>query len=241
MLHKVKAIVLNTVNYNDKYMLVSVYTDKFGRVTYMVLKSKSKTARVQKSFFFPLALLDMEVEHQGSRDIQRIREVQLQYQQNSIANNMVKTSLVMFLSEFLSRVLKDTDEYDIIFSYLSQSIQVLEESERGLANYHLVFMLKLTRFLGFYPNLEDYHEGDYFDMLNGIFVSKSPLHRHFVNKEESKTLSLLSRISYENMHHFLFSRNDRIGIINRMLEYYRLHLHDFPNLKSLDILHEIFQ
>lgn len=240
MLHKTKAIVLNTVKYNDKYILVTTYTDKFGRLTYMVLNSKSKTARVQKTFFSPLALLELEVEHQGTREIQRIKEAQLVYQQISIATNMVKTSIVLFLSEFLSRVLKDNDEYEVIFEYLSHSIQVLEESEKGLANYHLVFMLKLTRFLGFYPNFENYNNGDYFDMLNGEFVSKQPLHKHYVNLADSKTLSLLSRISFENMHHFLFSRNDRLNIINRMLEYYRLHLHEFPNLKSLDILHEIF-
>lgn len=240
MLHKTQAIVLNTINYNDKYLLATVYTNVFGRVTYMVPKSRSKATKVQKSLFAPLSILDMETEHQASRDIQRIREAHTLYPLYSIPGNMVKTSIVLFLSEFLSRILKDTDEYEIIYNYLSYSIQVLEESEKGLANYHLVFMLKLTRFLGFYPNLEDYHPNDYFDMLNGIFVTHQPLHNHYVNKVDSQVLSLLSRIGYENMHLFLFSRQDRQNIINRMLEYYRIHLHDFQPLKSLDILHELF-
>lgn len=240
MFHKTRAIVLNTINYNDKYILASVYTDMFGRVTYMVPKLKSKAARIRKSLFSPLALLDMEVEHLPSRDIQRIKEVQTLSPLYSIQGNMVKTSLVLFLSEFLSRVLKDTDEYRIIFNYLSDSVQILEESEKGLSNFHLVFILKLTRFLGFYPNLEDYTRGDYFDLVNGVFVSRQPLHRHYVSGDESKVLSLLSRINYENMHHFQFSRQDRMNIINRMIEYYRIHLHDFQELKSLDILHELF-
>lgn len=240
MLYKTQAIVLNTINYNDKYLLASLYTSEFGRVTYMIPKSKSKTGKVQKSMFAPLSILDVEAEHQVKRDIQRIREAHLLYPLHSIQGNMVKTSIVFFLSEFLSRILKDTDEFQIIYNYLSQSIQVLEETEYGLANFHLVFMLKLTRFMGFYPNLGDYHENDYFDMLNGIFVSNKPLHHHYINKIDSKALSLLSRISFENMHHFVFSRQDRLNIINRMLEYYRIHLHDFQTLKSLDILHELF-
>ncbi len=79
-------------------------------------------------------------------------------------------------------------------------------------------------------------------MINGgEFVSfQPPLHRHFLNRYDSKALSMLARISYENMHKFAFSRHDRLNIINRMLEYYRLHLYDFPALKSLDILHELF-
>ena len=240
MFHKTHAVVLNTINYNDKYILASVYTNVFGRVTYMVPKSKSKAARIQKSLFSPLAILDMEVEHLPSRDIQRIKEVRTLSPLYSIQGNMVKTSVVLFLSEFLSRVLKDTDEYQIIFNYLNDSIQILEESQNGLANYHLVFILKLTRFLGFYPNLENYTEGDYFDLVNGTFVNRQPVHRHYVNRQEGKALSLLSRINYENMQYFQFSRQDRVNIINRMIEYYRIHLHDFQELKSLDILHELF-
>lgn len=240
MLYKTEAIVLNTINYNDKYLLASLYTSEFGRVTYMVPKSKSKAGKVQKSMFAPLSILDMEAEHQAKRDIQRIKEAHILYPMYSIQGNMIKTSIVFFLSEFLSKVLRDTDEFRIIYNYLSQSIQVLEETEKGLANFHLVFMLKLTRFLGFYPNLEDYQENDYFDMLNGVFVSGQPLHNHYINKIDSRVLSLLSRISFENMHHFEFSRKDRTNIINRMLEYYRIHLHEFQALKSLDILHELF-
>lgn len=240
MLYKTQAIVLNTINYNDKYMLASLYTNEFGRVTYMVPKSKSKAGKIQKSMFAPLSILEMEAEHQAKRDIQRIKEAHILYPLYSIQGNMIKTSIVFFLSEFLTRILKDTDEFQIIYNYLSQSIQVLEETQKGLANFHLVFMLKLTRFLGFYPNLEDYHKNDYFDMLNGIFVSSQPLHNHYINKIESKTLSLLARITFENMHYFEFSRQDRLNIINRMLEYYRIHLHEFQSLKSLDILHELF-
>lgn len=240
MFHKTRAIVLNTINYSDKYLLASVYTDQFGRMTYMVPRSKSKTSKIKKSIFSPLALLNMETEHQPSRDIQKIKEVYVLYPLHSISNNMVKTSIALFLSEFLSRILKDTDEYSIIFQYLSDSIQLLEESDKGLANFHLVFILKLTRFLGFYPNLENYREGDYFDMLNGIFADRQPLHNHYVNKTDSKALSLLSRISYENMHYFKFSRQERRNIIDRMIEYYRIHLHDFQDLKSLDVLHELF-
>lgn len=240
MLHKTQGVVLTTINYSDKYLLVPIYTSAFGRVTYMVPKTRGKTSKVQRSLFSAMSVLDLEVDHQLSRDIQRIREAYNAYPLFSIPTNMTKTSIVFFLSEFLNKVLKDADEHQMVFSYLSHSVQVLEESDRGLANYHLVFILKLTRFLGFYPNFENYSDGDIFDMLNGIFVDKQPLHRHFVNRAESKVLSMLGRINYENMHHFQFSRQERLNIINRMLEYYRIHATDFPALKSIDILHELF-
>jgi len=206
----------------------------------MVSKAKGRNSKVPKSLFFPLAVLDLEVEHQTSRDIQRIREARSELYLYDISANMGKTSMTFFLSEFLSRVLRDTNDSQLLFSFLEQSVQILEMTDKSIANYHLVFMLKLSHFMGFYPNLEEYMENDLFDMINGEFAASQPLHRHFLNRYDSKVLSMLARISYENMHKFAFSRQDRLNIINRILEYYRLHLYDFPALKSVDILHELF-
>lgn len=206
----------------------------------MVSKAKSKSSKVPRSLFSPLALLDLEVEHQTSRDVQRIREARPEAHLYEISGDMSKTSMAFFLSEFLTRVLRDTNDSKLLFDFLFQSVQILDMTDKSIANYHLVFMLKLSHFMGFYPNLEEYRENGLFDMINGEFVMYQPLHRHFLNRHESKALSLLARISYENMHHFVFSRQDRITIINRITEYYRLHLYDFPALKSLDVLHELF-
>lgn len=239
MLHKTRGLVLNTINYNDKYTLAHIFTEDFGRVTYMVSKTRSKTTKVPRTFFTPLSLLEMEVDHQPSREIQRIREVQPLIKLYSLSMDMKKTSMAFFLSEFLTRTLKDINESRLMFDFLYHSIHILEMTDKSIANFHLVFMLKLSRFLGFYPNLEDYSEGRYFDMMNGEFVFRQPI-KHYINRQESYALSRLRRITYENMHKFGFSQQERINIINRMLEYYRLHLYDFPQLKSLDVLHELF-
>lgn len=221
-------------------MLVPIFTESYGRVTYMISKAKSKNSKTPKSLFAPLTLLSMEVEHQASRDIQRISEASPVQHMYGIACDMSKTSVAFFLSEFLSRVLKDMNDSKHLFGFLEQSVQILDMTDRSIANFHLVFMLKLSYFLGFYPNIDEYNANDYFDMINGEFVKFQPLHSHFLNRQDSAALSRLNRISFDNMHHFVFSRNERITIINRVLEYYRLHLNDFPALKSLDVLHELF-
>lgn len=240
MLYKTDAIVLNQINYNDKYVLVQIFTREFGRVTYMISKNKSKGTKVQRSLFSPLALLHLETEHKASRNIQRIREAQILYHQYDTMTNVGKTSMVFFLSEFLSRVLKETEDNTHLFNFLDQSIRILEMTDKSISNFHLVFMLKLSHFFGFYPNLEEYKQGSFFDMRNGVFVLQQPLHNNYVNRDESAHLARLARINFENMHKFIFTRQDRINIINRIIEYYRLHLGDFPKLKSLDVLHELF-
>lgn len=241
MLHKTDGIVINTINYSDKYILVQIFTREFGRVTYMVSKSRSKSSKVQRNLFYPLALLHLEVDHKASRDIQHIKEVQILHHQYDTMSDIGKTSVVFFLSEFLARVLREeANKNEYLYSFLDQSVRLLEMTNHSIANFHLVFMLKLSHFLGFYPNLEDYQPDDIFDMRNGEFVSYQPMHNNYVNKTESADLARLARISFENMHKFIFKRQDRVNIINRILEYYRLHLNDFPKLKSLDVLHELF-
>lgn len=240
MYQTVQGIVLNTIDYNDKYILAQIYTDILGRVTYMVPKTNSKTSKVKKNLFSPLSVLNLEVEHRNNRDIQRIKEVQIEFPLYSIPSNLSKTTINLFLSEFLSKTLKDINDNKELFYFLYQSVQILEYTEKSVANYHLVFILNLTRYLGFYPNIEDYTRGNIFDMLNGIFVDRQPSHNHFINSIDSFALSRLARISYENMHLFRFTQQDRINIINRILEYYRIHLGDFPAIKSLEVLHELF-
>lgn len=240
MLHKTDGLVINTINYSDKYILVQIFTKEFGRVTYMVSKTRSKSSKVQRSLFYPLALLHLQVEHKPSREIQHIKEVQILHHQYDTMSNIGKTSVVFFLSEFLARILKETDKSEHLYEFLDQSVRLLEMTNQSIANFHLVFMLKLSHFLGFYPNLEDYQPNSYFDMRNGEFVQQQPLHNNYVTREESFHLARLARISFENMHKFIFKRQDRINIINRILEYYRLHLNEFPKLKSLDVLHELF-
>lgn len=240
MYYKTDGLVINTINYNDKYILAQIFTREFGRVTYMVSKSKSKASKVQRSLFYPLALLNLEVEHKPSRSIQRVREAQVLFHQFDTMSDMAKTSMVFFLSEFLSKIIGETEENKHLFNFLEQSVHILEMTDKSIANFHLVFMIRLSHFFGFYPNLEGYTTNSYFDMRNGEFVDRQPLHNNYVNREESVHLARLSRINFENMHKFLFNRHERIIIINRVLEYYRLHLNDFPKLKSLDVLHELF-
>ena len=123
---------------------------------------------------------------------------------------------------------------------LSLSVQLLELSDKGLANFHLVFLLRLLHYLGIFPNSESIAQNSYFDMLNGVFVPEIPMHKHYLDKPESDAFATLLRMSYENMAYYHFSRHDRTQIIQRILEYYRLHLPEFPEIKSLAVMHTLF-
>lgn len=239
MLHKTQGIVLGTSQYNDNYSITHLFTRDFGRVSYLLPKTRGSRSKIRTSLFFPLSVLNMEVEHMPLREIQRLKDAERQFPLYEINTHMTKISLAFFLSEFLSRVLRESDHNDLIFDYLKNSVETLEAAGRGLANFHLCCMLGLTRYLGIYPNVDFVGRNSYFDLLNGVFVMKMPLHTHFLSREHSRYLAYLHRMNYGNMHLFRLSRNNRNTIVEYLLEYYRLHIYDFPPLKSLDVLREL--
>ena len=240
MLHKTRAIVLHQTNYNDHYSIVHVYTEAFGPVAYLMAKNKGKTTRVPKAIFYPMSVVDLEVEHQNLREIHRIKEAKAHLPLLSLLMNPVKMTICIFLAEVISKVLKDRQPDALLFDFLVQSIQVLDLNEAQSANFPLSFLIRLSRFTGFYPDNSAYQKGMFFDMQNGIFVRQKPHHIHFLNPDESEVFYNLLRMTYENMNGFSFSRYERQTILNRILEYYRIHLNSLPEIKSLEILHEVF-
>lgn len=239
MFHNTQGVVLSTTKYNDRFSIAQVFTLDFGRTAYLVPISKNRKSKINQALFFPLSVLDMEVEHFPLRDIHRLKDVQRQLPLHSINVNVVKLSIAFYLSEFLTKILQDTDENKVVFSFLRDSIVTLETKEIGLANYHLVFMLKLSHFLGIAPNLDNYKKGVVFDLINGLYSQKRPLHNHYLNMEQSKYLDVFKRINYQNMHLYKLSKTDRNIIINYMLDYYRMHVYDFSDIKSLEVLREL--
>lgn len=240
MLCTTRGIVLHSIPYNDKYSIIYMYTEAFGRASYLVSRSRGKKSPVSRSLFLPLSVVEMEVEHLNKRDLHRIKESRSCYPLTDLFCNPVKNVLALFLSEVLFRVVKETEPDVRLFGFLSESVRLLEAIENGVANFHLVFLLHLLHYLGIYPNTDSYVPGYYFDMQNGVFIGHIPMHRHYLNQEESRFFARLLKISFENMSLYTFSRKERVDVIHRIFEYYRLHLPEFPEIKSLAVMQSLF-
>ena len=216
MLQKTKGIVLHTLKYNDTSIIVDMYTELSGRASFLVTVPRSRKAAVKSVLFQPLSFIEFEADYRPNATLYRVKEAKSFYPFSSIPYDPYKSSMALFLSEFLYRAIREEAENRPLFAYLQHSIIWLDECGDGFANFHLVFLMRLSRILGLYPNLEDYHTGDYFDLRQ------------------------LMRMNYETMHLFGMSRAERTRCLTIMNDYYRLHLPDFPALKSLEVLKELF-
>lgn len=241
MLQKTRGIVLHALRYKDNSLIVDIYTEVAGRVSFVVTVSRSKKSSLKTVFFQPLALVELEADFRPNATLYRIMEAKLFHPFVSLPFDPYKSSIALFLAEFLYRAVHEGGENRPLFAYLIHSVQWLDTCERGFANFHLVFLMRLSRFLGLYPNLDGYEQGAYFDLLNSNFTLLRPSHHtHYLSPEEASRISLLMRMNYDTMHLFRMNRMERARCLNILTDYYRLHLPPFPELKSLDVLRELF-
>lgn len=241
MFQKTIGIVLHTLKYNDASNVVEVYTREGGRTSFIVSVPRSRKSGMRLALFQPLAMIELEADFKPNVHLHRIREVKSAYPFRSLPFHPYKSSIAMFLAEFLYRALKEEAPNGPLFAYLQHSILWLDACEdRSFANFHLVFLMRLSRFLGLYPNLDDYGEGDYFDMVNASFSPVVPSSGVYLKPDEASRIHLLMRMNYDTMHLFGMSRAERGRCLAVINDYYRLHLPDFPVLKSLDVLKELF-
>lgn len=242
MLQKFHGVVLYVVKYNDKSNIVHVYTDLSGQMSFLIpAVRRSRKAAVNPVLFRPFSLLEFEADVRPKSVLPSVSEARTWHILDSLPYHPYKIGISMFLSEFLYRVLQGEGENPPLFAYLVNSIRWLDTCGGDFSNFHLVFLIRLSRFLGFYPNLEHYTQGCRFDMLNACFVSGKPSHGLFLSPVESSRIISLMRMNYDTMRLFGMSRAERNRCLEVVIEYYRLHLPAFPELKSLDVLKELFR
>ena len=241
MMTKTNAIVLRSVKYADHALIVDMLTERCGRVSFMVRLSKSSKGKFRRNLFMPLTILEIDFVASRSSTLFHLKDVHLAFPLPSLLSDPYKMSIGIFLSEFLLYATRDESDNSPLYNYVENSLKWLDGVDSNFSNFHLVFMIKMSRFVGFLPNTEDYHSGDYFDLLNGSFCDKVPTHSHYLRPEDAGKIGLLMRLGYPTMHLCSMTRQERNRCMDVILDYYRLHVPGIPELRSHHVLKELFQ
>ena len=240
MIQKLEGVVLCSFKYNDKRNIVHIYTKQGGRMSFLIPAVRSRKSTVNSVLFQPLSVVEFEAEVKPKSSLHVIKEAKLWCPFQSVPYIPFKSGIALFLAEFLFRALKEESDNEVLYSYLVHSVRWLDSSDGNFANFHLVFLMRFSRFVGLYPYVESYHSGDYFDLLNACFTSGRPYHGAFLVPQEAVHIHNLMRMRFNTMHMFAMNRVERNRCLEVILSYYRLHIPDFPELKSLSVLKELF-
>ncbi len=239
MLHKTRGIVFKTTNYSENSVVVQVFTEKFGLQSYLINGVKKPKAKIRQNILQPLHLLDMVVYHKAAANLQRVAEVRQQPVFLSIPYDVVKSSIVLFLNEVLYKAIRQQAADDVLFEFLFHTIEILDRTEAGLANLHLYFLLRLTRFLGFYPDTTLADSATYFDLKNGNYSKIQPPHAFIIEPPHTKFFTDLLNSNFDNLHLLNISAPNRRALLGKILDYYQLHVEGFGQIKSHRVLEEV--
>ena len=236
MLVKTKAIVLSSLKFQEKSLIVKCFTLSDGLKSYYVRDAFSSKKGNQKiAYFQPLTLLEIEAVHKNKGTLENFKEIKISSPFHSIHSDVIKSTIVMFVSEILHHSIQEEEKNESLFVFLETALNWLDNHDE-IANFHLILLLETTKYLGFYPDVSDV-ELKFFEMTEGIF---SPFHAiSSLTEHETNLFRKLIDLKFDNDQK-MFHVIERQILLKILIDYYSFHLDGFKRPKSLEVLKEVF-
>ena len=250
MLAKSQIIVLHTIKHGDNGIVVQCYSNTAGRTALYFRGSSKKMNNV--SLLHKLNVLDVVTYSNTNASMPTIREIGMPYNLSGLRSNIYKSTIAMFISEVLGKTIRESESNPHLYSFISSSIQILEHTEEGVANFHIHFLTHLCKMLGFMPTDNYSSNAPIFDIATAKFIpapfAAAPYGSQLMGETESMLLHTLMNTPSTNLgklycgaQELKLSGQLRNSYAKRMIEYISHHIGNTMDIKSLDILHQIFE
>ena len=238
MLISSPAIILSKVRYQDNDLIVKCLTRDLGVVSYMIKNiSMSKKSKNKFAFFQLLNILDLETNYNPNRSIQYIKDLKIKYNFTSLHTNIYKSSVVMFLSEILSNIIHIETKDMELFDFIEKSLIWYDKSEDS-STFYLIFLMKITYYLGFYPDCTNMN-CNYFNLEEGLFES-SKNSQYVIEGSSLVLFKTILGIKFDTSKLPFIDKTNKKNILKNILIYFKLHVDGFKDPKSLKVLNKIF-
>ncbi|MCX8492286.1 MAG: DNA repair protein RecO [Cyclobacteriaceae bacterium] len=220
MLHKTRGIVFRFTKYAESSIIVTIFTEHFGLQTYIVNSARSKTGKGKMALYQPLTLLEMVVYHKENATILRIKEVKCFHPYQTLTTDFKKSTIALFLAEVINRAVKEQTHTQELGQFLFHAFISLDGLVQNIENFHLLFLIKLSRHLGF-----------------GVHQPEEILTPFFADDKEEKILQELLTADFG----FAIQMNQiqRRNLLDVLLRFYASHVENFGELKSLSVVREL--
>lgn len=233
------AIVLSKIKYRDNDLIVKCYTQKYGVLSFLVRGAlKTKKSKNRAAYFQLLSQLQIVFSYSKNRTLHNIKEVKLNAVYGSLQTNVLKSAVVIFLSEILNTTLQEEEPNEDLYSFLETTLLWFDVTPTS-SNFHLLFLLKFTKYLGFYPDTSN-NNLEYFDLQSGSFKPEN-LGKYNVSKENLILLKHFLGTTFDALETIKINAQKRQQFLNMMLQYFGLHLGSFKPPKSLQVFNQVFR
>jgi len=242
-LHKTKGIVLKGVKYGETSLIVTLYTELFGIQSYLVngVRTSTRKGPGKANLFQPAAILDLIVYHNELKNLQRIREFKWSILYQHIFFDVIKNAVAVFMVELLQKCIKQPEPNPELFYFIEDAFIHLDAAEgRVLANFSLFFILHLAGFLGFI--IEDVYSerNSFLDLKEGRFVSENPQHPQVLEGPLSYVTAQLLRVRQPaELQEIALNQETRRTLLQAYRTFYALHVPDFGEMRTLNVLQTV--
>lgn len=231
-------IVLSTLRYSDSSVIARIYTRSKGLRSFMVRTGKGKNALSKLALLQPLSLVEVSFSDDERKNLHTLRSLERANTLTSIPFDPVKTCIALFVAETIGRAIGEEEHNDELFKFLHGSILLLDDDTGSPANFHLKFLIEFARFLGFYPN-PNYQLGACFDLKEGEFTIAEPIHPYYMAVSIAAKLQALLSVGMTAYASVQISNQERRELLQKTLDYYRLHLDGMKEINSHKVLEEV--
>lgn len=232
-----KAIVLSALKYGDTSLIVKAFTASSGIKSYL-LKGvlTSKKGKLKTAYFQPLMQLELVVHHKDKGTLERILEAKVGYHYRTLHADITKNTMTLFLAEMLGNSIFEEESDPKLFNFIEASLQWLDTHDK-ISNFHLFFLLTLTKYFGFYPDTTS-SNAPYFDLVEGSFTHSPSA--TIISGENLDYLKRFLGTNFDVMHTIKMKKTNRQELLQSLVLYFELHLQGFRKPRSLAILNEVF-
>lgn len=242
MYHTTRGIVFRQTKYSDSSLVVRILTEEMGLRSYIIKGARGPKSKMKASLFQPLTLLELVVSQKEKTDLQHIREARVAYSYQSMHLDIRKSSILLFLNELLYKSIQEEAVNPELFHFIFNHLILLDQTLENPANFHLLFVIHLTRNLGFFPQGIYLNENTVFDLMEGQFSQAEALPaENFITGRNCAWFSKLLEISPEKFYSVALPSAVRRELLENILRYYHLHLPLTGEFKSHIVLHDVLQ
>lgn len=220
MVHKTRGVVFRFTRYGETSIIVNIFTEMFGLQSYIVNGVRSASARNKIALYQPLTLLELIVYHRPNANINRIKEARCLHPYQTVTSDVRKSAIALFLDELLNKTVKDESHATDLCTFMINSFVMLDTLDLNVENFHLLFMIRLSRLLGF-----------------GAFNVNEVLGARVVDKETEQLLEKMLDSSYEQP--LVITNSRRREVLDLLIKFYADHIGNLGELRSLHVLREV--
>ena len=256
MILTTQGLVLHTTKYGETSIIAKVFTRELGLCSYIIKGIRSSSGRTKQNLMQPLSHLEMTVYNNPKKQLQYIKEMRPASHYNNIQSDGIKMALLFFMDEVLYKSLKEEELNTQLFDYVVDVLNLLDNTETGsqdasreMSSFPISFLINTAHHLGIAP-MDNYSQREpLFNLKEGRFqaipsaysAATNPNADYFLDEPASSNFHSCLHRTRNTRQMPPLTQKPRSATLSNLLEYYHVHLTDFRNFTSHEVLHAVLR